>query len=120
MQNEFYHVSNWQQDAGSFTCDISYNADHEIFGGHFPGQPVVPGVCTMDMIKDMLQCALEQKLILRNTGQIKFLQLILPDVRPTVSVSWEQADDAYQVSAVLKNGDVALFKMNARYEIQAA
>lgn len=117
MQNELYHISNWQQEAGRFTCDVHYNAGHEIFTGHFPGQPVVPGVCTMDMVKELLQRALNKKLILRSTGQVKFLRLILPDVQPQVTVSWQETEMGYQVAAALKAADADLFKMNAAFEV---
>jgi 3-hydroxymyristoyl/3-hydroxydecanoyl-(acyl carrier protein) dehydratase len=33
---------------------IRLNPDHAIFAGHFPGQPVVPGVCMLQIIKELL------------------------------------------------------------------
>lgn len=115
MQNELYTISNWQHTGESFTCTVNYDAAHPIFEGHFPGQPVVPGVCTMDMIKEMLQTALDKKLLLRTTGQVKFLQLILPDVQPEVVVTWQTSDTGYNVTASLKANDAFLFKMNGVY-----
>lgn len=116
MQNEIYTISNWQQAAQSITCNVRYDATHPIFEGHFPGQPVVPGVCTMDMVKEMLQRALSKELLLRSTGQVKFLQLILPDVQPEVAVTWQISDTGYNVTASLKANDTFLFKMNGIYE----
>ncbi|MEJ0079486.1 MAG: hypothetical protein WDM78_00620 [Puia sp.] len=29
-------------------------ADQAIFSGHFPGQPVLPGVCMMEMVAEVL------------------------------------------------------------------
>ncbi len=116
MPVDFYRVHNLEQEEGRLTCGVSYNAAHPIFGGHFPGQPVVPGVCTMDMIKDLLEETFGKKLILRSTGQVKFLQLILPDVTPEVMVSWQEKEEGYAVSADLKNAGKSIFKMNAVYE----
>lgn len=116
MHPELYTIHNQQQDAQSLTCTISYDAAHPIFSGHFPGQPVVPGVCTMDMIKELLQVALDQRLLLRSTGQVKFLRLLLPDVQPEVTISWQQDGHVYNVAASLKTGNEFLFKMNAVFE----
>ena len=117
MQSEIYNISNFQQEEGRLTCNVSYDASHEIFKGHFSNHPVVPGVCTMDMIKELLQQALGKKLILRSTGQVKFLQLILPDVQPEVLITWQSTDQGYNVAASLKANDAFLFKMNGVYEV---
>ena len=117
MQNELYQIHDLQQEEGRIACRISYDAGHEIFKGHFPNQPVVPGVCTMDMIKELLQQALGKKLLLRSTGQVKFLQLILPDVQPEVLITWTNMEQSFNVAASLKANDAFLFKMNGVFEI---
>jgi 3-hydroxyacyl-[acyl-carrier-protein] dehydratase len=118
MHNELYAIHDWQQEAASIACTVTYDPAHPIFSGHFPGQPVVPGVCTMDMIKDMLQTALGQPLLLRSTGQVKFLRLILPDVKPDVAISWQANEQGYNVTASLKAANEFLFKMNAVFEVR--
>lgn len=116
MQNELYTISNWQHTGQSVTCNVQYDATHPIFEGHFPGQPVVPGVCTMDMVKEMLQRAVGKDLLLKSTGQVKFLQLILPDVKPEVSITWQETENGYNVAASLKANEAFLFKMNGLFE----
>jgi len=120
MQNELYRISDVQQEGNQLTCRVAYDATHPIFAGHFPQQPVVPGVCTMAMIKDLLEQALGKKLLLRSTGQVKFLRLILPDVTPVAAISWQETDKGYSVTAGLKDEGVDLFKMNAVFEAIAA
>lgn len=34
---------------------VSVDAGHKIFEGHFPGQPVLPGVCQIQLIKELLE-----------------------------------------------------------------
>jgi 3-hydroxyacyl-[acyl-carrier-protein] dehydratase len=117
MPDNFYQVHNLQKEIGKLSCTVHYHAAHPIFEGHFPGQPVVPGVCTMDMIKDLLEAALDKKLMLRSTGQVKFLRLILPDVVPEVLLGWTETDKEYAVNANLKADGADLFKMNAVFEV---
>jgi 3-hydroxyacyl-[acyl-carrier-protein] dehydratase len=64
LQPDFYSfiriVSN-----GSSSLEASFllNPKHAIFAGHFPGQPVVPGVCMLQIIKEGLEQALDKKLV---------------------------------------------------------
>lgn len=114
--SDFYAISDLQQGESSIKCSISFFPEHSIFAGHFPGQPVVPGVCMMQIVKDILQARLQNRLLLRTTGQVKFLQLLTPDIAPQVNISWQQIDNAYLVNAVFRNlTDV--FKLNGTYEI---
>ena len=50
LMNDFYTISDLQTEEFSISCKATFNKDHDIFNGHFPGQPVVPGVCMMQMI----------------------------------------------------------------------
>ena len=116
LMNEFYTISEVQQGEASISGIINFSPDHEIFSGHFPGQPVVPGVCMMQIVKELLQGHLHCKLLLKATGQVKFLQLLAPDTKPEVSISWQVSNSTYIVNAVFRNGGDA-FKLGGTYEI---
>jgi len=95
LMNDFYTYRRLQQGDHEFSCEVDFNAYHDIFKGHFPGQPVVPGVCMMEMVKELLQTLIGRPLWLRTAGNVKFLQLITPDVHPVVNISWKESDDGY-------------------------
>ncbi len=77
-------------DIQSFNCEsvegsqtkllvtVSLNDSHPIFTGHFPGNPVVPGVCQIQMIKELVEKAVKQQLRLTESDNIKFLSMISP------------------------------------------
>lgn len=113
--NDFYTIQQYSTSDNTISCQVQYNAAHTIFEGHFPQQPVVPGVCTIQMIKELTEQALSKKLLLRSTGQVKFLQLILPNIQPHVAISWKVVEQGYIVNAVLKN-DADLFKFTGTFE----
>jgi len=119
LLNDLYTCHDVQQGTDEVACRIVFNARHAIFGGHFPGQPVVPGVCTMEIVKELLQQELGQSLILRSTGNVKFLQLITPDVQPTAKISWKKTEEGYAVNATFSKDTNAIFKMNSNYEVVA-
>ena len=116
LHNSFFAILKQETTPGSIKAMLSINKTHDILKGHFPGQPVVPGVCMMQMIKELLEQQLGKKLILRTTGQVKFLRLITPDIAPLVNISWKESENGQVVTALLKD-ETDLFKLSGTYNI---
>ncbi|HSZ24491.1 MAG TPA: hypothetical protein VK766_02175 [Cytophagaceae bacterium] len=57
---------------------IHLNKEHEIFQGHFPGKPIVPGVCLINMITDTISFYKNKKYSLQSAGFIKFINTVDP------------------------------------------
>ncbi|MGM9809608.1 MAG: hypothetical protein ACI30J_01905 [Paludibacteraceae bacterium] len=55
----YYHIlsSDITSDEGMFR--VALNADCEVYQGHFPGEPVCPGVCNIQMIKECAEIVLQ-------------------------------------------------------------
>ena len=117
LMNDFYTYRDAHKEDGSFSCQVAFNKEHDIFKGHFPGQAVVPGVCMMEMVKEFLQQVMGKKLWLRNAGNVKFLQLITPDVQPVINISWKEYEMGYNVNASFKTDASDLFKLQGSFEI---
>ena len=117
LMNNFYTVSDTVQGDNTVSHTVSFDAAHEIFNGHFPGQPVVPGVCMMEMVKEFLQQVMGKRLWLRNAGNVKFLQLITPDIQPEINISWKESGGGYNVNASFKKDAYDLFKLNGNFEL---
>lgn len=66
-------------DTRSFLSEIRINPGHEIFRGHFPGNPVVPGVCQVQMIRETIEAVTGLAGTLLDADNIKFLSVIIPD-----------------------------------------
>ena len=74
-----------QGDSGA-TYRINWNVLHPIFEGHFPGRPVVPGVCMMQTIQEVLEKTLSRKVVLKKAGIMKFLNMIDPNAHPITDI----------------------------------
>lgn len=59
--------------------------DHPSLAGHFPGNPVVPGVLLLERVLDAVEAAGARPGALR-LPQVKFLQPLLPGQRAEVSL----------------------------------
>lgn len=61
-----------------FTSDtLMIDADHPSLAGHFPGNPVVPGVVELQIVNDVLQARLPHWQLC-GIPQAKFLSPLLP------------------------------------------
>ncbi|MBS1614999.1 MAG: 3-hydroxyacyl-ACP dehydratase [Bacteroidetes bacterium] len=94
---------------------MSFDIQHRIFEGHFPGHPIVPGVCTLAIVKEALESALGKNLMLHESSVIKFLGLIHPDSRPILDLNWDEQEKYIQVTARLQEGGNMLFKLVGKY-----
>jgi len=84
---------------------IVFNKDHMVFKGHFPGNPVVPGVVQVQILKDLLENVLHKKVFLNRTKSIKFLNVISPLEVEEVQfeiVYEQQTDNNFAVKCVVK------------------
>lgn len=77
-----------QGASGSATARI--NADHAILAGHFPGRPVVPGVCLVDLTVRICSALLGAEHRIARARALKFLIPVEPstagDMLVTASV----------------------------------
>ena len=56
------------------------------FDGHFPGNPVLPGVAQLSMIFDVIQNAFKEAIKVTSLRRVRFKQMILPEDRLEVVV----------------------------------
>jgi 3-hydroxyacyl-[acyl-carrier-protein] dehydratase len=68
---------------------IRLNPSHEIFKGHFPGNPILPGVCIVQILKEIMMDQLNNKLILNYVSSIKYLSFINPEVNSIINFDVE-------------------------------
>lgn len=77
--------SDYQEFTIHATLELDKN--NQIFIGHFPGHPVLPGVFMLQMIKEVLGKTLTKYLMLTKADQMKFLRLIDPRVDNPLQVA---------------------------------
>lgn len=92
LKDDFYTITQLTEENGTIAAALKLNPRHRIFEGHFPGQPVVPGVCMVQMIKEILETIAGKSLMLKQSDYIKFLSVINPVEEKPVNVSIQCTD----------------------------
>lgn len=91
---DFYTLQNIEkQNDNNYSVSMKLNPDHEIFKGHFPGNPVTPGVCMMQIVKDLTEKITEKKLTLKSATNVKFMAIINPEETPDLVLELDIAED---------------------------
>ena len=68
-----------QSDKNEITADIHIPSDSPWFHGHFPGEPILPGVAQIGMVIDAIRQAQDQDLKVTVVRRVRFKQIIRPD-----------------------------------------
>lgn len=94
LLKDFYTVEKLENiSEGKYNAVIVLNNQHDIFKGHFPGNPVTPGVCMMQIIKELSQEITGSSLLMTSSSNVKFMALINPDKNPKLSLELEISGD---------------------------
>jgi 3-hydroxyacyl-[acyl-carrier-protein] dehydratase len=118
LNNTFFSFTTPETDGGLLKTTISLNPAHNIFKGHFPGNPVVPGVCMMQMIKEVLENQLDKKLQLVKADNIKFLSFINPNQHKQVGleIKISMLDEQVKADAQLVNEGIVFLKFKGVFK----
>ncbi len=107
LLNDFFIIDDWQPAdalagdgtdsrgfiAGSVRAILRINWNHPIFEGHFPGRPMVPGACLLQLVKELMSMAINSEVRLIRAYQVKFISMISPDMDETMwmNLTWNPA-----------------------------
>src|SRR5258708_3440127 len=118
LLNFFFEILESGFADGQLTPVIKLNPRHEIFDGHFPGNPVTPGVVQLQMVKEILENYFKRELKLISISRCKFLNILNPEETPvlTIRIEISEADDLIKVSVTGQDKERAYFKLNASYQ----
>ena len=118
LKDDFFKVLSIDTEGASVKAVLELNPDHAIFKGHFPDMPVVPGVCMMQMVKEIAEISVGEALMLSQADSMKFLSVIDPGVNKVVRVdlSYKANDVTINVNAILAAEERVCFKFRGTYQ----
>jgi 3-hydroxyacyl-[acyl-carrier-protein] dehydratase len=113
LLNDLFIVDDLQPGEGTVKATLRVLASHRIFDGHFPGRPVVPGACLVQLVQELVAAATGADCRLTKAGPIKFLAMIEPGRDASLSISvtiGAGADGDRQVVAEALNAGSVCFR----------
>ena len=114
FRNNLYFIDSVSRTEEDVTYRLHLNAGHIIYAAHFPGEPITPGVCLLQMGVELLSDAVSSELEIDTMKNVKFLSVLHPEGQTVeVRVHHMNVDgDAVKAQTDFTAGEVPVAKMS--------
>jgi 3-hydroxyacyl-[acyl-carrier-protein] dehydratase len=121
LLKDFYTIIELDNsDKENIKAIIDLNKDHEIYKGHFPGNPVVPGVCLTQLIKEVMEASENKELSMIYADNIKFMSVVNPEVNNRLQidlkVKYDTEENLIKVNSVTHFNDQVFYKFKGNFQ----
>ena len=79
FRNNLYFIDSVSREEEDVTFRLHLNAEHVIYRAHFPGEPITPGVCLLQMGVELLSDVVGSGLEMDTVKNVKFLSVLRPE-----------------------------------------
>lgn len=117
LENNFYTINNIEQKSDdAFAVEVTILPEHQIYEGHFPQQPVVPGVCTLTIIRECIGNILSKEVSFSSIKECKYVSALIPqeDLRIMINLTISESKVTALVERVDDKQTVLKLKANLR------
>ena len=123
LKNNLYKIISKEKVNSIFNYTVELNPSCVIYQAHFPGEPITPGVCIVqigkEVIEDLLleQSSASRRLEIIKAKNIKFLSVISPNETPILTYQVRKlvfSDDKMTVETqiVVNSDDKSMAKIS--------
>jgi len=117
---DFYKILSEEKISDStHIITILINEKHEVFKGHFPGNPIMPGVCMIQIIKELTEKITKETLMIQTLSNVKFMALINPESTPELRLELDittTEDNLVKVKNTTYFNDTVALKLSNVYK----
>ena len=119
LQDNLYSIVSQQAVDGLPTFCVRIHPEWPIYKAHFPGHPITPGVCIVQMVQELLQIFLHRELVLCKAKNIKYVSIVSPEEMAELTITFskieEQPDGSLKVQAQVASGDTLCTKLSVTF-----
>jgi 3-hydroxyacyl-[acyl-carrier-protein] dehydratase len=113
--NDFFTIKEVIENEKGCVYRLSLNAEHPIYHAHFQGNPITPGACIIQMVKELAGDYHSTSFFIRNVKNVKFLSVINPLENNLIDIHLTfrtDEGDRVAVSAVIDRDKVVFCKLS--------
>lgn len=93
--------------------EVRLNPDHAVFSGHFPGKPILPGVCSLMIVRECASSLAGRPLRYTSIKESKFLSAVTPSEAPVVKLRLMTDGETYTADATISAAETIKLKLKA-------
>ena len=93
---------------------VKLNAEHFIYQAHFPGNPITPGVCLIQMATELFNLLKKTTFRISTLKYVKFIETINPLAFPEVDfvLDFSQVEIGWLLKVLIKKDETIFAKMS--------
>ena len=104
LEGSFYKINNIKQIEDSYKIEVELFANHPIYKGHFPQQAVVPGVCTLTVIRECIGIILDRVVAFESIKECKYVAALIPHENLKIIINITIVDGV-KVNSIVERAD---------------
>lgn len=119
LLKDFYTVLSFDTEPNNRAkAALRLNKNHPVFAGHFPGQPVTPGVCMMQIIKELGEKWADTPLQLKTARNVKFMAIINPYETADINIElqFEEVADGLAIKSTTSFAETTALKFSGLFQ----
>ena len=116
LKDQLYYICDRKTEGDAYIYSIELNPQHFIYKAHFPKEPITPGVCILQISKELLEDLKEEKLEIKVVKNVKFVSIISPNKNKQVVFKIEKISDTddgdIKMQSVVYDKDILFSKIS--------
>lgn len=101
-----YTIAEEKPSGTEYVFVVRFYPEHFIYAAHFPGEPITPGVCIIQMAVELLSRRMNSTLEVAEFKNVKFLKVLVPEKNQDIPVTIGRIDaDGEQVRCAIVVGE---------------
>lgn len=114
LEGNFYTIDSITSPAkGEHNVVVTLAKEHHIYEGHFPAQPVVPGVCTLTIIRECLGEILSRQVSFASIKDCKYVSALIPEEGLRIAISITLSDTKLKATVERCDNQQTVLKLRA-------
>lgn len=117
LLNKLYTITISEIENGNHKYYIRLNKNHSIYSCHFPGNPITPGVCILQILSELFEDAIGERVEIKSYVNVKYLNVISPIENPDIKAEFSvtKTSGNMKVKALFYNDKTSFAKISAIY-----
>jgi 3-hydroxyacyl-[acyl-carrier-protein] dehydratase len=109
LLNDYFKIDARTTENAETVFSVTLLSEYKAYAGHFPGNPISPGVCNIQMIKECAEQLAGQPLFLGYISQCRLSAVIAPQITPRLRIRMQlsggetEDETSYKVCATIRD-----------------
>ena len=116
--NDLFTLVSMEDRDNGFAAQLRCNPSHPVYRAHFPGNPITPGACLLQLAGDLMRQKTGRPLYLKSSKNIKFLSILTPEQGKEVRFVFShlvESETECRVQVVITDEQTVFSKMSLMF-----